>query len=193
MSNIPIHNMQFMHMDSLGNTEKQWRMFIKQMDRTQQLLKSLLQKPLATTPLLSPLEAELTNLDSIHKSYKTLILVAIHLLKKKPSFSGVSVSTKHMRKSHLPFLDDGVSWLTGTAMTRDVTSIKKNVNQSISTQHSQQETLVHVISILNITRYATQVNRQHINIVMNAVEKTHQDITTLYNFTYSLYNSLSYQ
>ena len=58
-------------------------------------------------------------------------------------------------------------------------------------QHNQQETLVHVISILNITRYANQV--QHFNIVMNAAEKTHQDVTTLYNFTHSLCNSLSYQ
>ena len=59
-------------------------------------------------------------------------------------------------------------------MTKDVTSVKQRVNQLISTQHSQQETLVHVIAIPNITRYATQVNRQHINLVMNATEKTHQ-------------------
>ena len=37
------------------------------------------------------------------------------------------------------------------------------------------------------------MNRQHINIVMNRVEWTHQDITTLYNIAYSLYSSLSYQ
>ena len=33
----------------------------------------------------------------------------------------------------------------------------------------------------------------HINIVMNAAEWMHQDITTLYNITYSLYSSLSSQ
>ena len=60
-------------------------------------------------------------------------------------------------------------------------------------QHNQQETLVHIISILNITRYATQVNRQHINIVMSAAENTHQDVMTLYNITHSLYSSLTYQ
>ena len=76
---------------------------------------------------------------------------------------------------------------------KDVSSIKKRVNQLISTQHNQQETLVHVISIVNVSRYANQVNRQHITIVMNAAEKTHQDVTTLYNFTYSLYSSLSYK
>ena len=37
------------------------------------------------------------------------------------------------------------------------------------------------------------MNRQYINIVMNAAEKTHQDVTTLYNITHSLYSSLSYQ
>ena len=78
-------------------------------------------------------------------------------------------------------------------MTEDDSSIKKRVNQLIATQHNQQETLVHIISILHITRYATQVNRQHINIVMNTAEKTHQDVTTLYNVTHSLYSSLSYQ
>ena len=31
------------------------------------------------------------------------------------------------------------------------------------------------------------------NIVTSAAEKTHQDVTTLYNITHSLYSSLSYQ
>ena len=60
-------------------------------------------------------------------------------------------------------------------------------------QHKQQETLVHIISVLNVTRYATQVNRQHINLVMNTVERIQQDITTLYNITSALYTSLNYQ
>ena len=50
---------------SLENLEKQWRMFIRLMDRTKQLLDSGLQNPLAPTHLFSTLEAELTNLDSI--------------------------------------------------------------------------------------------------------------------------------
>ena len=90
-------------------------------------------------------------------------------------------------------MGDALSWLTGTTTTKEVNSIKQRVNLLISTQHSQKKTLVHVISILNITRYATQMNRQHINIVMNTAEKTHQDVTTLYNITHSLYGSLSYQ
>ena len=60
-------------------------------------------------------------------------------------------------------------------------------------QHKQQETLVHIISVLHVTRYASQVNRQHINLVMDAVERTHQDVTMLYNITSSLYTILNYQ
>ena len=81
----------------------------------------------------------------------------------------------------------------------------KRGNQLITTQNTQQETLIHIISFLNVTRYATQVNRQHINIVMDTVEQTHQDVTTLqlHKFTvqqfelpaghtsYSLYSSKS--
>ena len=81
----------------------------------------------------------------------------------------------------------------GTATIKDVSSIKKGVNQLIATLHKQQERLVHIISVLNVTRYTTQVNRQHINVVMDTVDRTHQDVTTLYNITSSLYNSLSYQ
>ena len=175
--------------ESLPHTsflEKQWRMFIRQMDRTQQLLNSIIQKPLAPPHLISTLQAELTNLDSIYTSCRPLILVATQLLKKEHSFDRVSASIKCRRRSLLPFLGDALSSLTGRAMTKDVSGIKKRVNQLIATQHNQQETLAHVISILNITRYATGVNRQHINIVINAAERMHQDVTTLYNITHSL-------
>ena len=56
---------------------------------------------------------------------------------------------------------------------RDVNSINNRVNQLIPMQHKQQETLAHIVSLLNVTRYATQVNRQHINFIMDTVERTH--------------------
>ena len=162
---------------SLGNLEKQWRMFVKQMGRTQQLLNSLQQKPLAATYMISALQAELTNLDSIYTSYKPLIITATQLLRKEPNFNGVPPFNKHTRRSLLPFLGDALSWLTGTAIIKDVNSIKNRVNQLIAMQHKQQETLAHIISVLNVTRYATQVNRQHINLEMDAVERTHQEMS----------------
>ena len=47
---------------SLGNLERHWKSFTKQMDRTQ-LLQSLCQRPSAPTHLISTLQAELTNLN----------------------------------------------------------------------------------------------------------------------------------
>ena len=88
---------------SLGNMEKQWKLFTKQMIRAHQLLPSLLQKPAAPTPLLSGLEAELSNLNSIYTFHQQLIQVATQLLQKEPSFDGIPVSSKCMKRSVLLF------------------------------------------------------------------------------------------
>ena len=73
-------------------------------------------------------------------------------------------SNTHLKRSQLSFLGDALRWLTGTVTPKDVDSIKTYVNQLIETQSAQQETLVHIISILNVTRYAAQVNRHSINV-----------------------------
>ena len=76
--------------------------------------------------------------------------------------------------------------------TKDIHNIKTRINQLIATQASQQETLVHVVSILNITRYATQINRCGINALMDAVRATSHDINNLYNLTTSLATSINF-
>ena len=60
------------------------------------------------------------------------------------------------------------------------------------TQSAEQETLVHIISILNVTRYAAQINRHSINVLMDKMDETSQDVNNLYNLTTSLATSLSY-
>ena len=107
----------------------------------------------APTQLLTGLDEEFSNLNSIYTSYQPLIQAATQLLQREPSFDGIPISTKHMKRSLLPFLGDSLSWFTGTATTKDVNTIKSRINQLISTQQNQQETLVHVISVLNVTRY----------------------------------------
>ena len=101
---------------------------------------------------------------------------------------------KHIccRRSLLPFLGDALRWLKGTATTKDVSSIKTRINQLIAAQSLQQETLVHIISILNITWYAVQVNRHSINVLMDKVDETSHDIKNLYNLTTSLATSISF-
>ena len=78
------------------------------------------------------------------------------------------------------------------ATTKDVNNIKKCVNQLIEAQSTQQDTLVHIVTILNVTRYATQVNRHSINILMDKMDETSQDKNNLYNLTTTLATSLSY-
>ena len=113
------------------------------------------------------LQMELTNIEDIYNSCKTTIISAINLLQTNPSFDGQSQI--HHRRSLLPFIGDALRWLTGTATTKDINSIKTQINQLTATQSSQQETLAHVIYILNVTRYAAQVNRHSINILMDAL------------------------
>ena len=62
----------------------------------------------------------------------------------------VTTSNKCTKKSLLPFLCDALSWFTRTAMTKGLRDNKRRVNQLIETQIHQQDTLVHVISILNV-------------------------------------------
>ena len=134
--------------------QKQWKLFTRQMIRTHQLLTSILWKPSAPTQLLSELEAELNSLNSIHTSCQPLIQAATQLLKKEASLDGIPVCSKCMRRSLLPIFGDTLSWLTGSATTKDVNAIRTRINQLNATQQNQQETMVHIISILNVIIYA---------------------------------------
>ena len=177
---------------SLGHLEHHWKAFNRQLARTPQLLHFLDQQPSVPTQLLSTLQVELTNIENIYNSCKTTIISAINSLQTNPSFDGQSQSHIHHKRNLLPFLGDALRWLTGTATTKDINNIKTQINQLIATQSSQQETLIHVISTLNITRYAVQVNRHSINILMDVAEATLHDINNLYNLTTSLATSISF-
>ena len=162
-------------------------LFTRQLTRTQQFLKSLDQHPSAPAQLLATLKLELSNIQDIYKSSETTIASAIQLLN-----SNQLQTHARFRRSLLPFLGDALSWLTGTATTRDIHSIKTQINQLIAMQTSQCNTLVHIVSILNVTRYTTQVNRHSINNLIDAVHTTSLDIKNLYNLTTSLATSINF-
>ena len=172
---------------SLGDLKHHWKLFTRQLTRTQQFLRSLDQHPSTPTQLLSTLQLELSNIQDIYKSNESTITSAIQVLNSNPLQTHI-----HCRRSLLPFLGDALSWLTGTATTKDIHSIKTWINQLIAMQTSQHNTLVHIVSILNITRYTTQVNRHSINNLIDAVHTTSQDITNLYNLTTSLATSINF-
>ena len=133
------------------------------------------------------LQLELSSIRDIYNSGETTITSAIKLLQSNQPQTHI-----HHRRSLLPFLGDTLSWLTGTATTKDIYIIKTRINQLITTQASQHNTLVHIVSILNITRYATQVNRHSINTLMDAVRTTLHDINNVYSLTTSLAISINF-
>ena len=64
---------------SLGNLECNWRLFNRQLAKTQQFIRSLDQHPSAPTQLLSMLQLELSNIQDIYHSGETIITSAIKL------------------------------------------------------------------------------------------------------------------
>ena len=189
---LTCHSWIIMAHVSIGHLECHWKAFNRQHIRTYQLLQFLSQQPSELTQCLSTLQVELTNIEDIYNSCKPTIISAINLLSTNPSFNSQPQSHTCHRRSLLPFLGDAIRWLIGIATTKDVNSIKTRINQLIMTQSSQQETLVHMISILTITRYAAQVNRHSINMLMYKVDNTSHDINNLYNLTTSLATSISF-
>ena len=65
---------------SLGNLECHWKLFTRQLTRTQQFLRSLDQHPSAPAQLLATLQLELSNIQDIYKSSETTITSTIQLL-----------------------------------------------------------------------------------------------------------------
>ena len=110
-------------------------------------------------------QVELSNIEDIYNSGKTTIISAIKSLQSNPSFNGQLQPHTHHRRSLLPFLGDALSWLTGTATTKDINSIKTRINQLITT---------HIIALMDATR------------------ATSHNINNLYNLTTSLTTSINF-
>ena len=53
--------------------------------------------------------------------------------------------------------------------------------------------MVHIVSILNLTRYETQVNRHRINIILKELTKSNKDIRALFNITNQLATQVQVQ
>ena len=127
--------------------------------------------------ILNVLLGEFTNIDSIYQLYEPTIWTAIQLLRTDPVLGQLStVDSPWPKRSLLPFFGDILQWITGTATMKDMTEIEwqinlliqeqTQINLLIQEQTQQQETLVHIISILNITWYTTQANRQKLHKVI---------------------------
>ena len=53
--------------------------------------------------------------------------------------------------------------------------------------------MVHIVSILSLTHYETQVNRQQINIILRKLTKSNKDIRALFSITNQLATQVQVQ
>ena len=89
------------------------------------------------------LQLELSNIHDIYHSCEPTITSAIKLLQSHQPQTHI-----HHRRSLLPFLGDALSWLTGTATTKDIHSIK-NMDKPIHhhTDITAQHPGTHCVSL----------------------------------------------
>ena len=181
---------------SLGDIQKQVRSFNRQRNNALDTIQRLDGHPALSPALLTGLKIELLNINNMYESYEPAIATATQILATLPTEEDIAQypeeyqqSDRHKR-SALPFLGDALSWLTGTATTKDTKAIKRRINDIIERQNMQQSTLVHIVSIINVTRYETKVNRQRINDITDSLFQLDQGVSYLTNFTINLYSRI---
>ena len=161
---------------NLGTLNKPMHLFNRQKNIIHETIFKLRNHPDDAIELLQPLQVELDNLHSLFMAYKPVFSSAMSILQTQPSFDGKPIPPSGRKKwSLLPFLSSALKWLTGTAINKDIKHIKKRISSLIKTQENQRKTMVHIVSILNLTRYETQVNRQWINIILKELTKSNED------------------
>ena len=169
-------------------------MFNRQKNIVCEMISKLRNHPDDAIEPLQPLWVELDNLHSLFIAYKPVFLSAMSILQTQPSFDGKPIPPLGRKKwSLLAFLGSALKWLTGTATTKDIKHIKKRISSLIKTQENQWKTMVHTVSILNLTRYETQVNRQWINIILKELTKSNEDTRALFNITNQLATQVQVQ
>ena len=168
---------------SLGNLEKQWKIFIKQMERTQQLLNSIQQRPLAPTHLISTLQVELTSLGSIYMSYRPLILAATQLY-EEGKFLWWRLSFQQMHKEKpSTFLGRCTMLAHGKSNDKGCQQYQeKSQPTDYSTKHTTRNSCPHHLCFKchQICHSGEQAIHQH---SMDIVEQTCQDTLQLHKFT----------
>ena len=143
---------------------------------------------------LQPLQVKLDNLHNLFMAYKPVFSSARSILQTQPSFDGKPITPSGWKKrSLLPFLGSALKWLTGTATTKDIKHIKNWISSLIEKEENQWKTMVHIVSILNLTCYKTQVNRQQTNIILKELTKSNEDIRALFNITNQLATQVQVQ
>ena len=119
----------------LGDLSRQLCMFNHQKTLTHPLLPKLQGQLLALHFVFNALLDELSNIDSIYKSYKPAIRSVVQLLKTESEFENLSPHENQLSKRCiLSFLGNALKWLTGTATMKNTQEIKQHVNHLMQEQ-----------------------------------------------------------
>ena len=113
----------------IGNINKQLCMFHPKKTLAHELLMKLQYQPFTCNFILNALLGEVTNINSSYQLYKPPIWTALQLLWTEPFLNKLlPADSPQPKRSLLPFLEDTLQWLTGTATTKDMTQIKQQIN-----------------------------------------------------------------
>ena len=127
-------------------------MFNRQKNIVCEMISKLKNHPDDEIEPLQLLQVELDNLHNLFMAYKPVFSSARSILQMQPLFDGKPIPPSGRKKRRLlPFLGSALKWLTGTAATKDIKHIKKRISSLIETQENQRKTMVHIVSILNLT------------------------------------------
>ena len=106
---------------NLGTLNKPMHMF----NRQKNIVREMISKNIEP---LQPLQVKLDNLHSLFMAYKPVFSSAMSILQMQPPFDGRPIpSLGRKKRSLLPFLSSALKWLTGTATTKDIKHIKKQI------------------------------------------------------------------
>ena len=179
---------------NLGTLNKPMHLFNRQKNIICEMISKLRNHPDDAIEPFQPLQVELDSLHSLFMAYKPVFSSTMSILQMQLSFDRKPIPPLvRKEQSLLPFLGSALKWLTGTAITRDIKHIKKRISSLIKTQENQWKAMVHIVSILNLTRYETQVNRQWINIIFKELTKSNEDIRALFKITNQLATQVQVQ
>ena len=123
---------------NLGTLHKPMHMFNRQKNIIHETISKLRNHPDDEIEPLQPLQVKLDNLHNHFMAYKPVFSSARSILQTQPSFDGKPIPPSGWKKqSLLPFLGSALKWLTGTATTKDIKYIKKQISSLIKTQENQ--------------------------------------------------------
>ena len=123
---------------NLGTLHKPMHMFNRQKNIVREMISKLRNHPDDEIKPLQPLQVKLDNLHNLFMAYKPVFSSARNILHTQPSFDGKPIPPLGRKKrSLLPFLGSALKWLAGTATTKDIKHIKKQISSLIETQENQ--------------------------------------------------------